>query len=310
MHLKLASRLPHGKTLTAAALLILPLVLLARRRSQSVPAIHRLSNPSLSPDRRAVHLTSSAETLLIPLYYRALDSTQPISCLKDSKAADIVSQLDYDFTKIKAKSLSLKGVLLRAQAIDRIVKAYLASHPRAIVVELGCGLDTRYSRLNTGAFTWFDLDFPEVIALRRQFIPETPQHQFLSHSVLDFTWMDALPTGQPVLFIAEAVFPFLTEEAVKILLLKLQERFPGCEIAFDGVPPLLARMGGRWHPSLWHTHARIGWGLGNPASVAAWAPDIQCLGTEQYYVEGQSARAPILFPGFFNAFKVVHYRLG
>ena len=98
-----------------------------------------------------------------------------------------------------------------AREFDRCVREFLAAHPDAVVVELGCGLDTRFYRVDNGPVTWYDLDLPEVIALRRRVLEEMPRHAFIGCSVVDFAWMNTVQpeVGRAYLFLAEGVFMFL-----------------------------------------------------------------------------------------------------
>ncbi len=262
-------------------------------------------------------LAESAETLLLPLYFRALDSRQPDSVLKDSMAAEMVDRLDYAFSRIKGRSFSQEGVVLRALEFDSLVREFLAQYPDGMVVDIGCGLDTRFHRVDNGSVTWFGLDFPLVIALRRKLLTETPRYQFIGRSVLDYAWMDEVTarTGQHVFIVAEAVFPYLAENEVKGLLQRLKDRYPGSEIIFDGIPSILAGVGGRLHPNLWRTRAHVRWGLGPSKALEAWSGDIRLIGECRYYLERSrlftGLRRPLrLLSFFFGNFKIVQYRLG
>jgi O-methyltransferase involved in polyketide biosynthesis len=98
-------------------------------------------------------------------------------------------------------------------------------------VELGCGLSSRFSRIDNGTVEWYDLDLPEVIAIRKQFFQETPRNHMIASSVLDFRWMEQLATTKKnILFVAEGLLMYLHEDDVKSLILKMQQQFPGCEL--------------------------------------------------------------------------------
>lgn len=261
-------------------------------------------------------LSGTPETLLIPLYCRARESQQPAPLLNDPKAAEIVSRLDYDFSKLKWQRFTQVAVALRASEFDRQVNAFLANYPDGIIVDIGCGLDTRFYRVDNGSVIWYDLDLPEVIDLRRKLLNETSRCQFIGCSVLDKAWMDIVGThtGQHFFFVAEAIFPYLIETDVKNLFLTLAERFPGSEIIFDRVPSSLARMGGRWHPTLRATRAQVRWGLGESKALEAWSEDL-CLIGEYHYLNSSKlftgwSSSLRLLPSYWNGFKIVHYHLG
>jgi O-methyltransferase involved in polyketide biosynthesis len=111
--------------------------------------------------------------------------------------------------------------------------------PTRTIRDLGCGLDTRFERLDDGQVEWYGLDLPDVIELRKELLDETPRSHFIGCSVLDFSWMDALSSqaGKPILFLAEAMLVYLEEADVKRLAQALAKRFPGAELVCDAYSP-------------------------------------------------------------------------
>ncbi|MGY4711999.1 LysR substrate-binding domain-containing protein [Mycolicibacterium sp. CBM1] len=81
----------------------------------------------------AVQLGAIQETLLIPLYGRALDARASHSVLSDVKDAELVAAIDYDFAKFRGPSLA--GSVLRASIFDEYVRSFLAAHPDGTVVD-------------------------------------------------------------------------------------------------------------------------------------------------------------------------------
>lgn len=194
-------------------------------------------------------LTDVSETLLIPLYSRAFETQSEHPLINDQKAVEITTQLNTLFAtsqvplhrqlaKGKIRRTSNKKLsaflALRSRRFDRYCQEFLQHAPQGIVVELGCGLSSRFSRVDDGKVEWYDLDLPEVIAVRKLFFPQTPRNHMIPSSVLDFHWMDLLASTQtPVLFIAEGLLMYLHEAEVKSLVLELQRRFPGCELVCE-----------------------------------------------------------------------------
>ena len=61
---------------------------------------------------------------------------------------------------------------MRAKAFDDWTRAFIEKHPDAIVLNLGCGLDSRVFRVDPPPeIAWFDVDFPEVIDIRERVYP-------------------------------------------------------------------------------------------------------------------------------------------
>ena len=138
--------------------------------------------------------------------------------LHDPRALDIIGALNYDFAKWEG-GRSLAGAVLRARMFDRYAESFLQEYPHGTVVELGCGLDTRFERLNNGEVRWFDLDLPNVIALRQRFFDDTPRRTMIAASLLDSAWMDQVEdAGGPWMFIAEAVLIYFDAPEVRCAL--------------------------------------------------------------------------------------------
>lgn len=114
---------------------------------------------------------------------------------------------------------------------------FLQQNPKGKVINIGAGLDTRFTRVDNGELKWFDLDMPEVIKLREKFFSESDRVKFISKSVLDSSWVDdiGISPEEPVLIIAEGILMYLKEEDVKRVFSILVGSFPGAEMYFDVV---------------------------------------------------------------------------
>jgi O-methyltransferase involved in polyketide biosynthesis len=138
-------------------------------------------------------LNGVAETLLIPLYNRAMESQRPDAIMKDEKAVALVKQMGYDFdqvSKIRMFEANKVARIMLTREIDRYARDFFRRHPEAVVVHIGCGLDSRFERVDNGKVEWYDLDLPDVIGLRRKFIgDEGERYHLLGCSVLDDAWL-------------------------------------------------------------------------------------------------------------------------
>jgi O-methyltransferase involved in polyketide biosynthesis len=184
-------------------------------------------------ERLGVSLEGAQETLLVPLYGRATFTRQGSDLIDDPKAVEMVEAIDYDFSRFDG-SMSLPGSVLRTRIFDRWVVRWLEANPTGTVVEIGAGLNTRFERLDNGAARWFELDLPEVVALRRRFFDDTDRRTTVAASVTDDTWHDTVnATGGPWFFAAEAVLIYLEPAAVAAALAAIGRRFPGSPVALD-----------------------------------------------------------------------------
>ena len=139
--------------------------------------------------KQTVNLGSVQETLLIPLLSRALETARPNGLLKDPRAVEIVDQLDYDFGKWRGSSSSSLACV-RTRIFDEIALRFLELYPDGVIVEIGCGLNTRFERIDNGQARWFELDLDDSIDLRRSFFEDSPRRTMIAGSVFDDDWME------------------------------------------------------------------------------------------------------------------------
>ena len=226
-----------------------------------------------------------AETLLIPLYMRAKESRRKNPILNDPAAERLAESLDYDYSRFDGARLSEVGCVVRGWYFDNAVRRFLRKHERAVVVNVGCGLDTRFQR--TGCDTdaiFYDLDLPEVIGLRRQLLPEQPRNCYLSASLLETEWMDELRARHPdacFIFVVEGVLMYFYEKQVRAFLHSVAVRFGGGEIWFDVCGTMMSRHGVK-PDSLRGHEAQIRSGLSDGHVVEQWEPRLRLLEQANY----------------------------
>lgn len=249
--------------------------------------------------KEKIQLTEEQETLLIPLYCKAQEGN-PI--FFDPKAKQLLEQIDYDFTGLKVPMQTNMTVRMRAKQMDAYARTFLNNNPRSVILHLGCGLDSRFWRLDNGQVEWYDLDMPEVIELRRKFFPENKRYHLIASSAADLEWIDSISDeGRPVMIVAEGLLMYMTDIEVKALVLKLQEAFPGCHLVCDVFSKQTADRVSR-HPSIKKTGATIKWGIADPRHIEEWHSGIW-LKDEWFFT--QSEDIPKLGLGIILTFKLV-----
>ncbi|MFG2859723.1 class I SAM-dependent methyltransferase [Streptomyces sioyaensis] len=227
----------------------------------------------MTSPRAKVQLTGAKETLLATLYGRAVDSRAQDPILGDPTAADTVRRLDYDFTKMRIGPADAAGIALRARQLDVWTARFLARHEEATVVHLGCGLDSRVHRLDPGpGVRWYDVDYPEVIALRRELYPERAGYTALASSVTDPEWPARLPADRPTMIVAEGLLMYLTEADGSALLRRLMAHAPRGELAFDAFSRFAIRSQ-RINRVVVAAGARLYWGT-DAAGLARLSPKL------------------------------------
>ena len=264
-------------------------------------------------------LSGVSETLLLPLYNRAIESQRPDAIIRDEKAVELVTQMRLDFSRVRQVRMSELPMAIRiifTREFDRYARDFLARHPQAVVVHIGCGLDTRFGRVDDGRVEWYDLDVPEVIDLRRKLIGgETGRYHLLGCSVLEDAWMETVNAHvpRPILFLAEAVLIFFTEAQVKRLVLTLRGRFPGAELVFDGWKPFEIWVGNRYFSNSVFA-GLMRWGLWSGRQIEGWGDGIRLLDEWGFFDQPEPRlnsyrwMAPLF--RLFKPMEIFHLQLG
>jgi len=222
--------------------------------------------------------------LLIPLYYRAKESCRKNPILKDKVAEGLVDSLEYDYFRFDGAKLSEVGCVVRGWYFDRAVRRFIEKHTDAVVVNVECGLDTRFQRIGDGKAVFYDMDLPEVIALRRELIPEQLSNPYVAASLLETDWLDDLRRRHSdayFIFVVEGVLMYFYEKQVKAFLHHVAERFGGGELWFDVCGTMMSRHGVK-PDSLREHEAQIRSGLSDEHLVEQWEPRLRFLEQANY----------------------------
>lgn len=228
-----------------------------------------------------IKLDNVQETLLLPLWGRAVEAKKPHPRLTDKLAVEIISKLDYDFSTISQNIgyITQYAWIARSLHTDNTIRQFLAKYPRATIVNIGCGLDTTFDRIDNGDILYYDLDLPDVIELRSRFIPGHPRRKNIACSFLDTSWFDELEIRDHVFLFATGVFYYFTEGQIKGFLTAVAGRFPGSEMLFDWASPLGVRVankkvieGGGMSET-----AILKWGIDSAKILETWDPRIHLI---------------------------------
>ena len=200
--------------------------------------------------RHPIEKNSIQETLVIPLYGRALCTRKFPQLFADQTAAELLEQIDYDFSALEQRSgglLQTFGALevaMRQSDLAFEVREYLRAHPRAAVVNLGCGLDSTGRACDHGQCRIYNIDLPDVMAVREALLPAGERERNLAADLNDLSWFDAIdaPTEDGAVFFAAGVFYYFRTEQVRALCAAMAERFPGGRLVFDAAGPTAVKL--------------------------------------------------------------------
>ena len=259
-------------------------------------------------------LQGVAQTLLVQLACRALESPRPDAIIHDPRAVELYNALggSRDFL-MGMSGHDLFASVMRVRQFDAYARSFLDRNPGGLVVDIGCGLDTRFYRLDDGQMSWLGVDLPEVITLRRQWLPDIDRCTTIPTSMLDLTWLDEVARiDKPVIFLAEGVFPYFSTDEVQPLLTEMARRFPGGELVFDAMSSLMRWIHNLTSSVLKRSGARLKWEAKSPSDLSAWG--LRLLEHWSYFSKPEPRLGGTdlmrYIPPLANATYIVHYRLG
>lgn len=257
-----------------------------------------------------MHLTKEMETLLIPLYGKAMMSR--LGYFNNPYAEDAIKLIDYDFDKLKIQAKTEVMLSLRGALIDEYVIEFIDKNPDALILHLGCGLDARYLRIDKQENKWFDLDYPKVIDIKKQLYDESKTYKYISSSVTNLDWLEQMDsTDQEVIVIAEGLFMYLSELEIKLLFTKLTEKFSNHTLIFDAYSKMTAK-NVRRQTSLKKTGAVIKWGVDSPDEIETYTSGLKYVKTLYLTDENSIKKIPkkyqrtFKFAGMFKLAREAH----
>ena len=231
-----------------------------------------------------INLSSTASTLLITLYSRANMSKKHL-VIKDEKAEEIIQLAGYSQKKLKLKKSYQIFLTIRAKLIDDYTKEFIDRHNGdCTIIQVACGLDSRYLRINDPRIKWYDLDLYGTMELRKKFYKQTPQYKMIESNVCNFTWINKIDDEdlkKPTLIISEGLFMYLSKEDNQHIFEFLGKTFKNSEIIFDVFSPLVVKLS-KYVGTLKRTHASFKFGFKDPRVIEDFSDNIKYKKTFSY----------------------------
>lgn len=221
-----------------------------------------------------VQLEGNKLTLLVTLYGKAIDSRSRHPILGDTYADEVLGRLDYDFKRLRIPGGADISLPVRAKHLDGWTRVFLAAHPGATVLHLGCGLDSRVLRVAPPpGVRWYDIDFPDVIALRRRVYPERAGYTMVGASVTNADWLERVPRDRPVFVVGEGLVQYLTPMDGIAMFRRFVDGFPSGELAFDAYSRFVVRTT-RLLPAAREANVRLSWAIDDPQQLVREIPGL------------------------------------
>lgn len=230
-----------------------------------------------------IQFSKEKETMLMTLSGRAIQSQWKHPILRDPWAEEAMRHIEYDVSKQLTgvaswgmwKDIGPTIIATRAATFDQLTNRFLADHADAVVLQVGCGMDSRAFRVNPPAgVLWFDVDYPDVIDLRRQLFPTRENYHMIGAPLSDLRWLDEVPQNRPGLLIAEGVLHYVTEAEVQALLKAVVAHFAGGQIIFDICNTMIVKRAGS---NVGGTGATYKWGLDDPQDIRKLEPQLELI---------------------------------
>ncbi|HEX7323013.1 MAG TPA: class I SAM-dependent methyltransferase [Mycobacterium sp.] len=239
-----------------------------------------------------VDLSGAPQTMLATLYAKALDADRAEPILGDRYAKAVVERIDYDWSRTTITAARSPSVTTRSAHFDKWAGQFLAANPKAVVLHLGCGLDSRYLRLQPGpGVDWYDIDYPEVADLRRKLLPERDRNHVVAASVTDPACFAEIPTDRPVLMIGEGLTMYLTEPDGVALLRRVVEHCGSGELQFDAFNWLGIKS--QWSNAVVRrSGAKLHWAINGPEDILAAVPGTRLLDWVRWFESDTYQKLP------------------
>ena len=246
------------------------------------------------------------ETLVIPLYSRKLCTELYPNLFQDETAVRLIDQIDYDFSEAEKNSRGLMQrfgsleVAMRQNDLAFEVRDYLKSHPNAAVVNLGCGLDSTGRSCDNGSCKIYNLDFPDVIAVRNELLPSGDREQNIPCDLNDTAWFSKIDATGGAIFFASGVFYYFLTEQVKVLVQTMADAFPGSVLVFDAANRTAVKMIAKtWLKSAKIQDVGAYFAVSDaPKEIGAWDSRLQV--TSRSYMLGYNDLKDPSVSGFFR----------
>lgn len=184
-------------------------------------------------DMPVIERGSPVSSLVIPLWCRAQCRVLYPQLGVGEDDAETVSRLRADFTAARQSEPLLYA--LRQDMLASRLEAYLASHPRAVLIDLGCGLDTLLRRMDNGCCRRIYVDLPEAMALREKLLPAREREEYVAADARKLPRFEGIDPAEGVYIVMSGLSCHLTPDENRALISALARTFPGARVGFDAL---------------------------------------------------------------------------
>lgn len=224
-----------------------------------------------------MELTNESKTLFIPLLGKALVSKEKLF-LNDPKAEEIIKKVNYDFNSLKQSKWLSMYLSVRALIIDELCNKYILDNPNTTVIHLGCGLDSRCLRVKQEYSNWYDIDYQNVIDIRKEFYNLNSKYKMIGCSVTDSKWLEEIKLSDNTLIIAEGLTMYLSEDEIESLIKNIKLKIGSSHLIFDAYSKKAVKASKIKNP-VKQMKAKIKYGINNPEDFLKLNSSLEYINT-------------------------------
>ena len=137
---------------------------------------------------------------------------------------------------------------VRSAVFDRWLKRQMTDSEDAVVIHIGCGMDSRVLRVGSDGHKWYDVDFSEVIEERKRYFTESSDYQMIAGDARDCAWLSSIKENKSAIVIMEGVSMYLTAEEIRNLMNSLSAHFESLSLLVDCYTTFAAKMSKHRNP--------------------------------------------------------------
>ena len=206
-----------------------------------------------------MNLDGVEKTMLLTLFAKAKHSQEKNHKFYDSKAIEVISKVDYDFSIAEKDKMMQLGTIARTIVLDQMVGDYINAHPECTIVNIASGMDTRFNRLDNGKINWYNVDLKNSANYRLKYIEDTDRVKTLAYSAMDSRWANEILIRKDVLFVVEGLTMYLNQKDVEEILNIIDENFDKYTVFMEIMPPISVK--NTKEESIEDTNSKFIWGV-------------------------------------------------
>lgn len=247
-----------------------------------------------------MNLSEVSRTAILPLLCRAIQTEMSDPTFNDPMAVLCLERLISLSSEEERKRIlkwrkmytgintrDVKARMMTVRSFDSITSQFISDNPGCTVVNLACGFDTRFWRIEADKCKYIELDLPEMIAVKSEILKDHLAYELIGCSVFDTSWIDKVTSNgnSRFLLLAEALFYYLPKADVTRILQVISQRFDRSQLVLEMAPEKYTK--GLWKRLIqlesraWGIDVSIISGINNSREMELFADGFKVIGVEK-----------------------------